>query len=119
MQIEMLIGKLHQASVTQRDLHYQGSITIDSDLLDAAKILPYQKVDIYNINNGERFTTYTLPGKRGSKVIGINGAAARLCCVSDRVIIVAYGTFSPEEAKGHEPVVVLLNEHNEIVGQGH
>jgi aspartate 1-decarboxylase len=119
MQIEMFTGKLHQAVVTQCDLHYQGSITIDAELLVAAGILPYQRVDIYNVNNGNRFSTYTLPGKSGSKVIGINGAAARLCNVGDRVIIVAFGTFDRQEIKDHQPKVVLLNDKNEIVGEGH
>lgn len=119
MQIEMFIGKLHKATVTQCDLQYQGSVTIDADLLVAAGILPYQRVDIYNINNGQRFSTYTLPGKSGSGVIGINGAAARLCSVGDRVIIVAFGTFERDEIKDHQPKVVLLNEKNQIIGEGH
>ncbi len=119
MQIEMFTGKLHQATVTQCDLTYQGSITIDADLLEASGILPYQKVDIYNINNGARFSTYTLPGRSGSKVIGINGAAARLAQVGDRVIIVAFGYFEREELRDHKPKVVLLSDKNEIVGEGH
>jgi aspartate 1-decarboxylase len=119
MQIEMFVGKLHNAAVTQCDLHYQGSVTIDADLLEAAGILPYQRVDIYNVNNGNRFSTYTLPGRSGSKVIGINGAAARLCSVGDRVIIVAFATFNREEIRDHQPRVVLLNEKNEVVGEGH
>jgi aspartate 1-decarboxylase len=119
MQIEMFVGKLHQAAVTQCDLHYQGSITIDAELLEAAGILPHQKVDIYNINNGARFSTYTLPGRSGSKVIGINGAAARLCEVGDRVIIVAFGLFEREELRDHQPKVILLNDQNEITGEGH
>jgi aspartate 1-decarboxylase len=119
MQIEMFTGKLHQAAVTQCDLTYQGSITIDADLLAASGILPYQRVDIYNINNGARFSTYTLPGRSGSKVIGINGAAARLCAIGDRVIIVAFGLFHRDEIKDHQPKVVLLNDKNEIIGEGH
>ncbi|MDC1142982.1 aspartate 1-decarboxylase [Planctomycetota bacterium] len=119
MQIEMFTGKLHQATVTQCDLNYQGSITIDADLLDASGILPHQRVDIYNINSGQRFSTYTLAGERGSKVIGVNGAAARLAQKGDRVIIVAFGYFHRDEIKDHDPKVVLLNEQNEIVGEGH
>jgi aspartate 1-decarboxylase len=119
MKIEIFTGKLHKATVTQCDLNYQGSITVDADLLEAAGILPYQKVDIYNVNNGERFSTYTLPGKRGSRVIGVNGAAARLVQLGDRVIIVAFGQFEPSEVRDHVPRVVLLNEQNEIVGEGH
>jgi len=116
MHLEMLIGKLHQAVVTQCDLHYHGSITIDADLLEAAHILPHQKVDVYNINNGQRFTTYTIQGPAGSGIIGINGAAARLCSVGDRVIIVAYGSFTPAEALAHVPTVILLNENNVSLG---
>lgn len=119
MQIELCTGKLHQATVTQCDLNYQGSITIDSDLLDAAGIHAYQKVDIYNINSGQRFSTYTIPGPRGEGTIGVNGAAARLAQVGDRVIIVAFAYFHPDEIKGHEPTVVLLGDHNKIVGTGH
>lgn len=119
MQIEMFTAKLHQAVVTQCDLHYQGSITIDSELLERSGILPYQKVDIYNINNGNRFSTYTLPGKRGSKVIGVNGAAARLCQVGDRVIIAAFAMFERSEIRDHQPKVLLLNEKNEVTGEGH
>ena len=118
MHIEMLIGKLHQAVVTQCDLHYHGSITIDADLLEAAHFLPHQKVDVYNINNGLRFTTYTIAGPAGSGIIGINGAAARLCSVGDQVIIVAYGSFTPEEAREHLPTVVLLDAHNRPAGLG-
>ncbi|MHC4840198.1 MAG: aspartate 1-decarboxylase [Planctomycetota bacterium] len=119
MQIEMFTGKLHQATVTQCDLNYQGSITIDADLLVASGILPHQRVDIYNINSGQRFSTYTLPGKSGSKVIGVNGAAARLAQKGDRIIIVAFGYFHRDEIKDHQPKVILLNENNEIVGEGH
>lgn len=119
MQIEMLIGKLHQAAVTQCDLNYQGSVTIDEDLIEAAGFLPNQKVDIYNINTGARFHTYVILGKRGSKVIGLNGAAARLVQIGDRVIIAAFGLFEAAEARRHEPRVVLLNEKNQIVGKGH
>jgi aspartate 1-decarboxylase len=119
MHVEMFTGKIHQAAVTQCDLTYQGSVSIDTDLLEASGILPYQKVDIYNINNGARFSTYTLPVRRGSKTIGLNGAAARLAQVGDRIIIVAFGYFEREELKDHKPKVILVNEKNEIVGQGH
>lgn len=119
MQIEMLIGKLHQAAVTQSDLHYQGSVTIDEDLIEAAGFLPHQKVDIYNINTGGRFQTYVIRGKRGGRMICLNGAAARMVQVGDRVIIAAYGLFDSKEAAKHEPHVILLNEANEIIGRGH
>lgn len=119
MQIEMLIGKLHQAAVTQSDLNYQGSVTIDEDLMEAAGFLANQKVDVYNINTGGRFHTYVIRGKRGSRVIGLNGAAARLVQVGDRVIIAAFGLFETAEAAKHQPRVILLNEKNQIVGKGH
>ena len=119
MQVELIIGKLHAATVTECRLYYQGSVTIDRDLIDAVGLVPHQKVDIYNINNGERFSTYILEGKRGSKTMGLNGAAARLVQIGDRVIIVGFGFFTPDEAKKHEPKVAVLNERNEVVSMGH
>ena len=108
----MLKSKLHRATVTQSDLHYEGSITIDTDLLDAANMLPFEQVDVLNINTGDRFTTYTIEGKRGSGTIGINGAAARLVQEGDLVIICAYAQMDEKEAKSYEPTVVLLDEEN-------
>jgi len=119
MRIELLIGKLHQATVTQSDLHYQGSITIDEDLIEAAGFRAHQKVDVYNINTGGRFHTYVIRGPRRGRGICLNGAAARLVQVGDRVIIAAYGLFEAREALKHEPHVILLNEKNEIIGRGH
>jgi aspartate 1-decarboxylase len=119
MQIELLIGKLHQATVTQSDLNYQGSITIDEDLIDAVGFVANQKVDIYNINTGGRFATYVIRGTRGRREICLNGAAARLVQVGDRVIIAAFGLFDAREAAKHEPQVILLNANNEIIGRGH
>ncbi len=109
-----MIGKIHRATVTQADLHYVGSITIDEDLLEAAGILPFEKVEVYDITNGNRLATYALPGERGSGVIGMNGAAARLVQPGDLVIIVAYGLFDEEEARRHRPRVVLVDEENRI-----
>ena len=109
-----MIGKIHRATVTQADLHYVGSITIDEELLEAAGILPYERVEVYDITNGNRLATYALPGKRGSGVIGMNGAAARLVQPGDLVIIVAYGLFDEDEARRHRPVVVLVDEKNRI-----
>lgn len=109
-----MIGKIHRATVTQADLHYVGSITIDEDLLEAAGILPFEKVEVYDITNGNRLATYALPGERGSGVIGMNGAAARLVQPGDLVIIVAYGLFDEEEARRHQPRVVLVDEKNRI-----
>lgn len=110
----MLKAKIHRAVVTQSDLHYEGSITIDPDLYDAAGIRPYEQVDVLNINNGERFTTYVISGERGSGVIGINGAAARLVQKGDLVIICAYATMSEEEADNFQPTIVLMDENNKI-----
>ena len=108
-------SKLHRAKVTDADLRYEGSISIDPELLRAADLLPNEKVDILNINNGERFTTYTIEAAPGSREICINGAAARLCQPGDRVIIVSYVDLEASEWENHEPRVVLLNESNEPV----
>ena len=112
----MLGGKIHRATVTEADLNYVGSITIDQDLLDAAGICVNEKVQIVNNNNGARLETYTIPGERGSGVICLNGAAARLVQKGDIVIIMSYVLMRNEEAKNHEPKVVLVNEQNKIRG---
>ena len=111
----MFHGKIHRAVVTQARLDYMGSITIDEDLLDAAGILPGEKVQIVNNNNGERLETYTIAGERGSGVICLNGAAARKAQLGDVVIIIAYGLMDAKEAKENEPKVVMVDEHNRIV----
>jgi aspartate 1-decarboxylase len=111
----MCKSKIHRAKVTQAELHYEGSLTVDQDLLDAADILPYERVQVCNINNGERFETYTIPGKRGSKTICLNGAAARLGSVGDVIIIITYATFTEQEMKDYIPKVVLLDKDNKIV----
>ena len=111
----MFHGKIHRAVVTQARLDYMGSITIDEDLLDAAGILPGEKGQIVNNNNGERLETYTIAGERGSGVICLNGAAARKAQVGDVVIIIAYGLMDAKEAKENEPKVVMVDEHNRIV----
>ncbi|MFC2540089.1 aspartate 1-decarboxylase [Neisseria sicca] len=110
----MLGGKIHRATVTEADLNYVGSITIDQDLLDAAGILVNEKVAIVNNNNGERFETYTIPGERGSGVVCLNGAAARLVQKGDIVIIMSYVMLSEPEIAAHEPKVVLVDEYNKI-----
>ena len=97
MQIELLKGKIHRATVTQAELNYVGSISIDSELLEAAGIFEYEKVEIVDIDNGQRFQTYTIAGAPGSGVICLNGAAARCVCVGDRVIIMCYARMTPEE----------------------
>ena len=111
----MMHGKIHRATVTEANLNYVGSITIDEDLLDAAGILPGEKVQIVNNNNGARLETYTIPGKRGSGVICLNGAAARCALEGDIVIIIAYSQMDEKEAKALEPKVVLVDKQNHIV----
>lgn len=110
----MLYSKLHRATVTDANLNYVGSITIDQDLLDAANMLVGQKIDIVNVNNGERFSTYIIPGERGKKEICLNGAAARKVHKGDKIIIIAYASMTQEEAKEYAPKVVILNEDNTI-----
>lgn len=99
--------------VTEANLHYEGSITIDQELLDEAGILPYEKVQVLNITNGNRLETYTIPGEAGSRTCCLNGAAARLTQVGDRIIVIAYAEMTPEEARGHKPKVVVVDENNE------
>lgn len=111
----MFKGKLHRATVTQADISYVGSVTIDGDLLKQSGILPGEKVQIVNLNNGERFETYTIEGEAGSGVICINGAAARLVQVRDKVIIIAYAMMDENEAKAFKPNVLILDEKNRVV----
>ena len=114
MKVDMLCGKIHRATVTQAELNYIGSITVDEDLLDAAGIREYQKVQIVDIDNGSRFETYTISGERGSGIICLNGAAARCVSVGDKVIIMAYCSCDYEEAKDHKPRVVFVDEGNKV-----
>ena len=114
MEITMLKGKIHRATVTQAELNYVGSITVDSALLKAAGILEYEKVQVVDIDNGNRLETYTIAGKAGSGVICLNGAAARCVDVGDKVIIMAYCNMTPDEAKTHKPSVVFVNVENKI-----
>ena len=115
MRLTMMKGKIHRATVTQADLHYEGSISIDRDLLDLSGILPNEQVDILNITNGERFTTYAITAPRGSKTFGLNGAAARRVQLGDKIIIITYAQMDADVAKSFEPKVVLLDENNEVV----
>ena len=115
MQITMLKGKLHQARVTHAVLEYEGSCAIDQDLLDAAGILEYEQIQIYNIDNGERFTTYAIAGERGSRIISVNGAAAHKAGVGHRVIICAYVGLSAAEAQAFKPSLVYCDAGNNIV----
>lgn len=114
MLLTMFKSKLHRATVTEANLDYVGSITIDKELMDKAGILCGEKVQVVNINNGERFETYTIEGKRGSGVICLNGAAARLAQPKDKVIIIAYAMMTYEEAKTFQPNVLVLNDENKI-----
>ncbi|WP_449060506.1 aspartate 1-decarboxylase [Planomonospora algeriensis] len=114
----MLTSKIHRATVTQADLHYVGSVTIDEDLLDAAGLLPGEQVHIVDIDNGARLVTYTIAGPRGSGVIGINGAAARLVHEGDLVIIIAYGQMEDAEARAFRPRVVHVDRGNRVIDLG-
>lgn len=114
----MMKSKIHRATVTQADLHYVGSVTVDEDLLDASDILPGELVHIVDIDNGARLETYTIAGERGSGVIGINGAAARLVHPGDLVILIAYGQFADAEAREFEPRVVFVDADNRIIATG-
>ena len=112
MKLSIFKSKLHQMRVTEADLMYEGSITIDAELLEMANLLPYEKVQVVNITNGSRLETYTIPGERGSRICCMNGAAARLTQVDDRVIVMSYAEMTPEEAKDHKPTVVVVDEDN-------
>jgi aspartate 1-decarboxylase len=114
MNITMLYSKLHRATVTDANLDYVGSITIDQDLLDASAMRVGQKIDIVNINNGERFSTYIIPGERGKGDICLNGAAARKVQKGDKIIIIAYATMTQEEADSYKPKIIILEEDNTI-----
>ncbi|MGM0622423.1 MAG: aspartate 1-decarboxylase [Campylobacterota bacterium] len=114
MTIEMLYSKIHRATVTDANLNYVGSITIDEELLEASKLRVGQKVEIVNINNGERFSTYTIRGERGNRDICLNGAAARKVQPGDKIIIIAYATYSEAQLQEYKPTIVLIGEDNEI-----
>jgi aspartate 1-decarboxylase len=115
LQRPMMISKIHRATVTQADLHYVGSVTVDGDLLEAADLLPGQQVDVVDVTNGARLTTYVIPGERGSGQICINGAAAHLVSPGDLVILIAYGMLDDAEARTFHPRVVFVDERNRIL----
>ena len=115
----MMKSKIHRATVTQADLHYVGSVTVDEDLLDAADLLPGELVHIVDVTNGARLETYTIKGERGSGVIGINGAAARLVQPGDIVILIGYAHLETAEARELQPSVVFVDAHNRVLGTGH
>jgi aspartate 1-decarboxylase len=110
----MCKSKLHRAIVTQAELYYEGSVTIDADLMDAADIMPYEKIQVVNINNGSRFESYAIEGKRRSGTICINGAAARNAAVGDEIIIITYANYTEEELKSFKPTLILLTKENKI-----
>ena len=110
----MLKSKIHRATVTQTELHYEGSLTIDSKIMKAANVLPNERVMVYNINNGERFDTYVIKGEPGSGVICVNGAAARKACKGDLIIIVTYALYPDSELKDHKSILVILDDKNRI-----
>ena len=114
MQRHMFKSKLHRATVTEAELHYEGSLSVDQDLMDAAEMIPNEMIQVYNINNGERFETYIIPGPRGSGVICLNGAAARKGEVGDKVIIVTTAWMDEAELAAHKPLSVLVGEDNKI-----
>lgn len=118
MRLTVFKSKLHRVRVTEADLNYEGSVTIDADLMDAAQILPWEQVNVLNVNNGERFDTYAIRGPRGSGVICLNGPAARLAHVGDLVIILTYAQMEREELLRHTPIVVHVDENNRIQTSG-
>lgn len=119
MLLTMLHSKIHRATVTQADLHYVGSLTIDRDLMDAAGLRPGQEVDVVDVDNGNRLTTYAIEGERGTGILCINGAAARIISPGDLVIVIAYAQMTPEEADEFEPQVVFVDRSNKVIEVGH
>ncbi len=115
MQRHLMKSKIHRATITSADLHYEGSLTVDADLLDAADLRTHEEVQVVNVNNGARFSTYVIPGPRGSGVIQLNGAAARLGMAGDLVIVISYGMYDDAEAARHHPTVVFVDEKNRVV----
>lgn len=112
MTITLFKGKLHRLTVTEAALHYEGSITLDRELMEAAGILPYERVQVVNVNNGARLETYTIPSAPGTRTVCLNGPAARLCAPGDLVVVMAYADMTPEEAATHRPRVVLVDGDN-------
>lgn len=115
MTFDMLYSKIHRATVTDANLNYVGSITIDEELLDASNLRVGQKVEIVNVNNGERFSTYVIKGERGSKDMCLNGAAARKVEIGDKIIVIAYASYNESELETYKPIVVHVNDNNDII----
>lgn len=114
MRREMLRAKVHRATVTETNVEYEGSLTLDAGLMQAAGMLPYERIDVYNVNSGERFSTYLIPGEAGSGVACVNGAAAHLARKGDRIIIASYAVLGDDEIPRHRPTVVLVDSQNKI-----
>lgn len=115
MQIEVLKSKIHRVKVTQAELHYVGSITLDENLIEAANLIENEKVQVVNVNNGERFETYVIKGERGTGTVRLNGPAARKVQIGDIVIVIAYGIMDFEEAKSHSPAIIFPDEQNRVI----
>jgi aspartate 1-decarboxylase len=115
MHVEMLKSKIHRARITDKNVHYEGSLTIDMALMEAAGIRPYERVQVVNVNNGSRLETYAIEGQAGSGILQLNGAAARWGEVGDPVIVLTYAWFDERELKGYQPRIVLVNEENRII----
>ncbi len=115
MRRELCKSKIHGATVTEANLHYEGSLTLDADLIEAADLVPYERIQVLNLNNGSRLETYVLPGEPGSGAVHLNGAAARLGEVGDRMILIGYAHYDESEIEGHEPRVVFVDEQNRIL----
>ena len=114
MQRHLMKSKIHRATITSADLHYEGSLTLDEDLMDAADLIEWEEIQVVNVNNGARFSTYIIPGPRGSGVVQLNGAAARLGMAGDLVILISYGVFAEDELARFRPSVVFVDEQNRI-----
>jgi aspartate 1-decarboxylase len=114
MQRHLMKSKIHRATITGADLHYEGSLTVDEELLEAADLVTYEEIQVVNVNTGSRFTTYVIPGPRGSGIMQLNGAAARLGHPGDVVILISYGVFTEQEAARHTPRVVFVDERNRL-----
>lgn len=110
----LMKSKIHRATITSADLHYEGSLTMDADLLDAADLVEFEEIQVVNVNNGARFSTYVIPGPRGSGVIQLNGAAARLGLPGDLVILISYGDYTDQEASNHTPRVIFVDDRNRM-----
>ena len=115
MQRIMFKSKIHRARITEANLYYEGSLTIDQELMDEADLLPYEKISVVNINNGERFETYVIPGESGKREICLNGAAARKGSIGDEVIIISYANVEESEIPGFKPTIILVDKNNNVV----